>query len=87
MNTLEKKNAIKQKALKKLDYLVSSVVKYYNDTHFSEVLDTIGPPDSDYFSKEEFMEVKRNLETINESIYGLLGYCRDRGIESPILDN
>ena len=80
---MNNRDKTKSEALGKLDVLVREAIGFYNDTGIPDVLKTITPYDTTYFKPEQFDEIRSNLERINESLQGLVTYCRDRDIDIP----
>ena len=80
---MSNKDKIKREALGKLDELVCEAIRFYNDTGILDVLNKITPEDTNIFLPEQYEEIRRNLEHINESLTGLITYCRDRDIDIP----
>lgn len=80
---MTEKDNIKAKALGKLDELVREAIRVYNDTGIVDVLKIVTPKDTNIFSPEQYEEIRRNLENINNSLSGLVNYCRDRDIDIP----
>lgn len=80
---MTEKDEIKAKALGKIDELVREAIRFYNDTGIVDVLKKVTPKDTNFFSSEQYEEIRRNLENINKSLSGLVIYCRDRDIDIP----
>lgn len=80
---MNNKNRTKREALGKLDELVCAAITFYKDTSMPSALTNITPKDTKYFTPEQYREIRRNLDRINESLAGLVTYCRDRDIGIP----